>query len=392
MTDKRGVIIVGNHVQALGIARSLGRKKIPVYLVNDKSLCISKFSKYVKKFFLSPSIKDEPALFKFLLDLAQKEKNINKWILIPTNDAAVYALSKNKKTLEEYYTIPTPDWEITKYAYDKKLTYELAKEKNIPMPETFYPRDLEDLKASASKIKFPVIIKPSVMYRFYEKTKMKAIKAENIEELINAYESAVKVIDPSEIMIQDIIPGRPGDLYSYCSFYKNKKVVAGMVGKRIRQRPMDFGKGTTFAASVDVPEIAEYGERLLNAMDYYGLSEVEFKKDPRDSVYKLLEINSRTWLWHTLAIKCGLDFPYVFYQDIMGEETKEIPAPRTGIKWVHFYTDFSVSLGEIIKGNMKLGDYINSLMGEKEYAVFAWDDPAPFIAETIMLPYLKIVR
>jgi D-aspartate ligase len=387
----KGVIIVGNHVQALGLARSLGRKKIPVYLINDKSLCISKFSKYVKKFFLSPSIKDEPGLFKFLTDLAKKEK-VDKWILIPTNDAAVYALSKNKKALEEYYTVPTPDWEITKYAYDKKLTYALAKENSIPMPETFYPKDLEDLKNNASKIKFPVIIKPSVMYRFYEKTKLKAIKAENMDELVEAYNSALKVIDPSEIMVQDIIPGRPGDLYSYCSLYKDKKVIAGMVGKRIRQRPMDFGKGTTFAASVDVPQIAEYGERLLKAMDYYGLSEVEFKMDPRDNEYKLLEINSRTWLWHSLAIRCGLNFPYMFYQDIIGEEITPAPKPRIGVKWLHFYTDFSVVLGEILKGRMKISDYLKSLKGEKEYAVFTWDDPVPFIAETLMLPYLKIVR
>jgi len=33
-----GVIVIGDHVQALGIIRSLGRRGIPVYLLHDKHL------------------------------------------------------------------------------------------------------------------------------------------------------------------------------------------------------------------------------------------------------------------------------------------------------------------------------------------------------------------
>ena len=58
-----------------------------------------------------------------------------------------------------------------------------------------------------------------------------------------------------------------------------------------------------------IPELEQYGSVLLKEIGYYGLSEVEFKKDPRDGRYKLLEINARTWLWHSLAIRCGVDFP-----------------------------------------------------------------------------------
>ena len=73
-SSQKGVIILGNHVQALGIARSLGRKGIPCYLVNDKALCISRFSRYVKKFFTYEKFDDAAGLASFLLSLEKKEK------------------------------------------------------------------------------------------------------------------------------------------------------------------------------------------------------------------------------------------------------------------------------------------------------------------------------
>jgi len=386
-----GAVIIGDHVQALGIARSLGRKKIPVYLVNPRAACIGRFSRYVKKFLVCPSLKEDSKLASFLANLAEKE-GLQGWILLPNNDAAVYAVSKNREKLKKYFLVPTPDWEITKLAYNKILTYALAEKNGIPIPKTVYPKDLGELSEAVSGMSFPIIIKPAVMHTFYEKTKLKAILAGNLEELKSAYEKASKVIDPSEIMVQEVIPGRPGKLYSFCSFFKEGKVKGMIVGRRVRQRPMDFGRGTTFAQSEKVPSLVAYGTRLLTAMDYYGLSEVEFKLDERDGVYKLLEINPRTWLWHSLAGRCGVDMPYMLYNDLVNGNAAAAGDYRAGVKWLHFYTDLSVSAGEILKGNMKLTDYLRSLSGEKEYAVMAWDDPLPFIAETLLLPYLKMVR
>ena len=165
-----------------------------------------------------------------------------------------------------------------------------------------------------------------------------------------------------------------------------------LIGRRYRQRPMDFGKASTFVESTYVPELVEYGTRLLEVMNYYGLSEIEFKKDPRDNKFKLLEMNARTWLWHSLAIRCGVDFPYLLYKDMISEKITPVTSFRVNIKWIHIYTDLGVMAKEALKGNMKLRDYISTLRGEKEFAVFSLDDPLPFIAETLALPYLWITR
>jgi len=209
------------------------------------------------------------------------------------------------------------------------------------------------------------------------------------EELINAYKRLTPIVSPTEIMIQEVIPG--GHVYSFCSFFKNKEVIAMWIGKKIREHPMGFGTGT-FAESVYIPEIEELGTRILKAMNYYGISEIEFKRDQRDGKFKLLEINARTWLWHSLAIRCGVDFPYILYKDMIGEDITPITSFKTNIKWIHLYTDAWVSVKEIIGGNLKMRDYLKSLCGEKEFAVFSVNDPLPFICETLMLLYLRKTR
>ena len=384
-------MVIGDHVQALGIIRSLGRRGIPVYLLHDKHLCISRFSRYTKQFIKTPKPSDESKFVNFMIELARK-RGVEGWILMPTNDAAVYTLSRHKEILEGYYRVSTPCWDVVKYAYNKKLTYQLAEKIGIPIPETFYPENMEELYEILPDIRFPVIIKPAIVDRFYKKTKKKVFKANTKEELVQAYIKASHIIDSSEILVQEVIPGSPDNLYSFCSFFKNGEVMGMCIGRRRRQRPMDFGDASTFVESVYVPELVDLGKRLLRAIGYYGLSEIEFKKDVRDGEFKLLEINARTWLWHSLAIRCGVDFPYLLYEDLRGENFKLRTFFKENVRFIHIYTDLGVAIMEILKGNMTLREYLSSLKGEKEFAVFSFNDPLPFIAETLMLPYLWKIR
>lgn len=385
----QGVIVIGDHIQALGIIRSLGKRGIPVYLLNDKSLCIGRFSRHLRRFIKTPNISDEAEFVSFMVKLA-KEKHVKDWVLMPTNDAAVYVISRNREILERHYKVPIPHWNIIKYAYNKRMTYTLAKKIEVPVPETIYPQNLDML--SDINITFPVIIKGINGYNFYKRTKVKAIKVNSKVELINAYKKLLPAVKPSETMIQEIIHDDFHDyVYSFCSFFKNGEVIAFWIGRKIREHPMDFGTGT-FAESIYIPEIRELGTCILKAMNYYGVSEIEFKRDKRDGKFKLLEINARTWLWHSLAMRCGVDFPYILYKDAIGENVSPITSFRVNVKWIHLYTDMWVSFKEFMRGNLKVSEYLESLRGEKEFAVFSIDDPLPFICETLMLPYLWKTR
>jgi predicted ATP-grasp superfamily ATP-dependent carboligase len=386
-----GAIVLGGHAQGLGLVRSLGRHGVPVYLVDDTLANIARFSKYCTRFFFLSEMKQEPALLDFLTTLS-KEEGLQEWVVFPSHDATVEILSKNKDQLCEFLRISTPRWATTEYAHNKILTYRLANKLGIPIPKTYFPKNVEELREVGSQVDFPVIIKPAVMYKFYERLKTKALKAKNIEELEQLYVERCFPIDPTELMVQEIIPGSPNNLYSCGCFYKHKAMKASLVGQRCRQIPMDFGTATTFAQSVDVPELVDYSNMLLSEIDYYGLAEVEFKQDPRDGIFKLLEINPRSWKWHTLAVKAGVDIPYLVYKDLVGKGCDQNLTCRVDVKWVELIPDLYVACGEIIRGNLRVRDYIESLKGEVEFAVASRDDPWPIVSYILLLPYFWVSR
>ncbi len=383
--EKPGALVIGGDFQGLGIIKSLAINGIPTVLI-DSELCIGKFSRYKSKFLNCPDVKKKSIFLNFLKTLA-KDENLQGWVVYPNNDEVVRFLAENKEELEEFYRIPTPKWEISKLIYDKKLTYQLADKIGISIPQTFYPKKPNEL--SKLKLEFPVIIKPSIRDHFYSKTKCKAIMVRNKEELVKGYKEACLVIDPSEVMIQELIPGGANNLFSLGVLFKNGKVIAKIMAKRSRQHPMDFGHATTYAESIYIPELEELGTQILKAIDYYGLAEVEFMYDPRDNKYKFLEINGRVWGWHTLARAAGVDLPYLLYKSMMGEKILTNGTFAEGVKWIRPITDVPTATLEILKGKMKLKNYLRSFKGKKEFApAFSLDDPLPFVFELILLPYL----
>lgn len=356
--------------------------------MTDSDHCISRYSKFKKRFIKSPHPSKTESYLNFLIDLAKRE-NIYGWVIIPNCDDALYVLSKYKDILEEFYRIPTPCWEVIQNAYIKEKTYQFAEKHGILIPKTYYPKNLSEL--IDLELQFPVVLKPSIRSHFYNRVKTKAFYIDNKQRLIKTYKLMCSIIDPSEVLVQDFIPGAPKHLYSFCPFFKNGKVVTGIMARRARQHPMDFGHATTFAELVNIPELQKISEKFLSLISYYGIAEIEFIQDTRDGKYKLIEVNPRVWGWHTLAIGAGIDFPYLLYQDMIGEQV-EVNLPLNHLKWVRLCTDIPTVFLEIMKGKMTLRDYILSMKGDKELADFSFNDPMPFIAEIVMIPYLWMKR
>jgi len=378
-----GVIITGGDFQALGVLRTLSKKNIPVVML-DSDHCIGRFSRFKHTFLRSPHPSDREAFVEFLSSLAEKQ-GYQGWVLIPNSDDAVYVLSKYKDILSQHYRVPTPDWDVIQYVYIKEKTYQFAAKHGIAVPHTYYPSNENELLKL--DLDYPVVIKPSIRDNFYNNVKTKAFRINDREALIKIYRYVCSIIDPSEVLVQEFLSGGPNHLYSLCPFFKDGKILTSITARRARQHPMDFGHATTYAELVDIPKMREIAEKFLGLIGYYGFAEVEFMQDTRDGSLKLIEVNPRVWGWHTLAIAAGVDMPYLLYQDAIGEGI-DMQVPRDQMKWVRLMTDIPTVLKESIKGRYRIGDYLKSMKGKKEFAVFALNDPLPFFVELALIPYM----
>jgi D-aspartate ligase len=280
--------------------------------------------------------------------------------------------------------VTTGEWESVEWAWDKKKTYELADKLGIPVPQTFNVKSANELASLYSRL--PLAIKPAIKENFFYATGAKAWRANTAEELHRHYEKAAQQIKPDEILIQEIIPGDGREQFSYCAFFQKGIPYSTLTARRARQHPREFGRASSYVETVDLPVIEELSERFLKAINFHGLVEIEFKRDPRDGKYKLLDVNARTWGFHWIGSACGVDFSYLAFADQLGLNTKQTRAPA-GVGWLRLLTDVPTAISDFAHGSLSIGAYLRSLRATRVDAVFNWSDPLPFLAEFMLLPY-----
>ncbi len=390
--DRRstGALVMDADYRGLAVVRSLGRNGIPVWVLQHGDQVLASFSRYTRRNLRWPSQNDGEKV-DFLVHLADRE-GVRDWVLFPTGDEGAALVARHHEELREHFQLTTPPWDVLQWAYDKRLTYRLAESAGVSHPWTICPANRDEL--AAIECPYPVILKPAYRSGFNRLTASKAWRVDNREQLLATYDRASALVEQSILMIQELIPGGGESQFSYTALCQNGQPLASLTAKRARQIPMDFGRASTFVETVDDPAPAAMAIRLLSALRYTGIVEVEFKRDPRDSKLKLLDINPRVWGWQSLCGPAGVDYPYLLWLLTIGEP---IPATNAvvGARWARMSTDAPTAIREIVQGRLSLREYLRSVRPPVAPAIYAPDDPVPGFLEIPLLVYLmgkRVIR
>ena len=382
MTETTGALVIGGILNGLSIARSLGRRGVPVWVTTPPNIKLASCSRYTLRTLHWPE-EDCEAQVAYLLELAERYQ-LDQWVLFPTSDESAALLSKFHAELSRRFRVSTPNWNVLRWAYDKRLTYRLAAEERVDYPSTILPGTEADLEGVS--FPFPAVLKPATHASINRFTTEKAWPAANREELLARYREARDLIPPDLILVQERIPGGGEAQFSYAALCCDGQPIASLTARRTRQYPIDFGYSSSFVETLDIPEIVAPSRRLLAAIRYTGLVEVEYKLDARDGRYKLLDINPRLWTWSPLGGRAGVDFPYLLWQMMVGRPVPEQTA-RTGVRWIRMCTDVPAAIHEMLRGRISLGAYLRSLRGPAKFAVMAADDPLPGLLDLPLFAY-----
>ncbi|MDF2606147.1 MAG: D-aspartate ligase [Bacillales bacterium] len=315
---KRAFVTDGLLRKSLSATRSLGKKGINT-IVGEKSIISpSGFSKYCNKRLKYPDPQYYPEQFLQWL----KENIDNNTVLIPMDDTILKLLIENRKFIKNYKCI-LPSKEAYNTACDKFETIKLSMKQNIDCPKSYLPKDNLDLLQIADIITYPAIIKPRIS------SGSRGIrKAENKEQLITIFNKVKNIYNIP--LIQEFVP--TGDRYDVCLVYDcNSEIKATFVQKEIRHFPIEMGPSTV-QESVKYDELIERSVRLLQPLKWTGIVEVEYMVDPRNNEPKLMEINPRFWNSLDLAVRVGVDFPYLYYKLCMDENVELMTDYKVGIK------------------------------------------------------------
>ena len=372
----KGAIVIEGHVQGLSNTRSLGELGIPVYVL-DVSHCLAQHSKYCTKYFKCPNYKSEEFI-QFLIELARKE-NLKDWFLIASNDHIVENLSLHADQLALYYKMLVPNKEQLYQIIDKLTLVSIAQSCGTHTPATCSIENIDQTKG----FQYPLLVKGKEGLSFYKATHAKAIQVNNEQEL---YETLDRIKSlTNDIMIQELIPfDKANRVISFTCFSINGEIKTYWMGQKLREHPIQYGTAT-MSQSVHIPEILAEAKPLIATLKYTGVCEVEFMRDSRDGLYKLIEINPRTWLWVGLAKKCGVDYAKIMY-NYTNNIDQDYPAQyTTELKWRNAVTDFVFGMQAIIKRHITIKEYVQSLKGNCVHAIWSWDDLVP----GVIFPFLS---
>src|SRR5262249_13696025 len=319
-------ITFNSHITGLAVARSLGRRGVPVIALDRDAKGYALASKYTTVAGLCPNVLEgEAGFIAYLVQLGKVL--VRPAVLFPTNDEWVLAVNRYRNELEPYFSIPFAGPEIVEPVLDKARLYRTASELGIPIPRTWY-LDREPVEAVARHLPYPCIVKPTEQRAFYDTFGDKAWRVASPEELLKAVQRAAG----HPLVAQEIIGQGLTDFYSVCSYVGRDGEAHGVfVGRKLEQYPPDCGTGC-LVASEQVAAIAERGVRILETFGYQGVSEIEFIYDARDGEHKLLDVNTRVWKWIGLPIAAGVDLPWLAYADVTGAPERA-PAAQDGIVW-----------------------------------------------------------
>jgi predicted ATP-grasp superfamily ATP-dependent carboligase len=356
-----GAVVTGASYRALAVVRSLGRRGVPVRLVRSDEHALAAASRYARRRHAWPGGA------AYLCDLARRE-GLGGWVLIPTHDEEAALIARHHAELGECFRLTTPAWETLRIAYDKRATHALAAELGLAQPWMLVPRGEQDLAAAERHL--PVVIKPAYKASVNPLTVDKAWRADDPATLRRRYREACALVDPAILMVQALVPGGGDAQQSFAALCRDGEVLASLTARRTRQFPVEFGRFSTHVETTDDPIAARDGQRLVEAMRFTGLVEVEFK----DGL--LLDVNPRPWGWQSLGGRAGVDFPYLLWRMASGEDVRGARAVP-GVRWVRMGTDVLAAGGELRSRRLSARSYLRSLRGPLEFAVFAPDDPLP---------------
>lgn len=376
---RSGAVVIGSDYRQLGLIRSLGRKRVPVWVLANE-YWLGRVTRYATRVFVWPAGTDAERL-AFLRELSLRH-HLETWALFPGEDRDTALIAQHHTDLSRHYALTTPAWPILRWAHDKRLTYQLASDLGIDHPWTYQPRDRSDVEGLDCR--FPVILKPAERTDRNALTAAKAWRADDRAALLRLYNAACAVMDPAMIMVQEFIPGGGEAQFSYAALCEAGRPLASLVVRRARQWPVQFGRSSTHVETVDLPEVEALAERFLDAAGISGPVEVEFKHDARSGRYKLLDVNARIWGWHSVGRAAGVDFPLLAWQTLQGRVPPRVRG-RAGVRWVHGVTDFPMAVLQIARGQLSPLEYLRSMRPPIEPAVFALDDPLPALVEVPMM-------
>ena len=374
-----GAFVLGMNETGLTAARCLGREGISVKGFDIGAKRAGFRSRYCRAEVCPDPLHQPDDLVRFLRH--QVRDGSQKVVLLPTSDLFFLFLSRRRAQLADKFLMNLPSEEVAESVVNKRRLYELAAANDTPFPESYFPGTYDEALAVKDSLRYPAFIKPywGHQWRRHFGGIHKGFKVQSSDEFMARFREVLDSGHPA--LVQSYITSPDDNLFSLSLYVSQTgEVLAAFPRKQVRQYPPNSGT-VTLAISERNAELVANGTHFCRSIGYRGIVGLEYKLDREDNRYKLLDFNPRLMLSDSLTAYCGINLPLMQYLDL----TCQRPAARgeytEGVKWLEFMADFDAFKQYHERGELGFKDWLHSLKRARAFALFAWDDPLPFLVD-----------
>jgi len=305
----RGVI----HHGALAVARSLGRAGVPVYAVVEDAYTPLAMTRYLRKAFVWDSCPNDPQ--GFVKAMSEIGRFIARpTIVIPMDDLSAVFVAANAASLAPWFIVPTIPPDLPHRLANKACLHALCAEIGIPSARTIFPHSLDDVRAFAAETKFPVLVKGAEQWA--------PLKDMSSTRLIQTSDQLARFCEncnyetSQPLIVQEYIPG--DDWISHGYYNSENNVSVTFTGRKLRSYPSDTGS-TALGLSIANEELCLASEKLLHAVGYSGIIDMDWRRDERDGQYKIVDCNPRVGQnFRMFESTAGIDVVRAQHLDLSG--------------------------------------------------------------------------
>jgi len=310
-------VVVGGELNGLGVVRSLARAQVPTLVLDTDASRPTMRTRFARK----REVADLAGRTLIGELLRLRGELDHDPVLFLTQEAGVATVSQFHDEIAAAFRISMPPPATMRMLLDKTLFQTQAEALGFAVPRSIELQS-GDEGGALDSLRYPCILKPATKNPDYMRHFPKAYRLADLgaaQALWREHGTAI-----GQAIVQEWIEGEDSDVYFCLQYRARRGDITSFAGRKTCQwPPLVGGTATCMPAHAAEAELTETTNRFFDAVGFFGLGSMEFKRDRRDGRFYLVEPTvGRTDYQEEIATLNGVNIPYAAYLGELGLPVK----------------------------------------------------------------------
>jgi predicted ATP-grasp superfamily ATP-dependent carboligase len=301
-------------------------------------------------------------------------------VILPISVKGMRFIDRNRAVIQNTASIPpVPRSELIDLVHDKWSFYQWAMRNEFPVPHTMLVGYSGGGVLAPERIEtfdYPALLKPTSL-----SSGLGTKKVNDPDEFCSVWKNRTGLIDNTPYILQEFVPGLLMNLGVFC---ERGKIIAWTLWKSLLHARNAFRPALAMEY-VDDERLIRVGKRIVSALRWDGIANIDFQFGARDQTAKILDFNPRFGISLVGSLMAGVNFPLISCMSAMN-----LPYPdmcqKHGVKYAHPKAFPRVWWSQMVERRHGVVNFRES--GSLKFALM---DPLPLIAKAFSKT-IRLVR